>query len=82
MAICATVDVAGFVKMLPGVALNDCTGYVLLDKADWINNGLVQGLLTIPAGEDFAALWGAGFVLPVTLSMIAWAVSKIVGVIR
>lgn len=82
MAICAVVNGAGFVKALPGVSLNDCTGFVLLDKADWITNGMVQGLFTIPAGEDFQALWSAGFVLPMTIGLIAWGVSKIVNVIR
>lgn len=82
MAICAVVDWAGFVRALPAVSLNDCTGFVLLDKADWITNGMVQGLFTIPSGEDFQALWAAGFVLPMTIGLIAWGVSKIVNVIR
>lgn len=78
MAICVFLDASGFVREAVGVSLNDCTGFVLLDKSDWISNGLVQSLITIPAGEDFAAVWAIAFTLPCTIGLIAWAVSKIV----
>lgn len=82
MAICAVVDGAGFVKAMSGVALNDCTGFVLLDKADWLTNGLVQSLITIPAGDDFAVVWAAGFMVPMSVGLVAWAVSRIVNMWR
>ena len=76
------IDASGFVKQQAAVSLNDCTGYVLLDKADWVSNGLVQSLITIPAGEDFAAVWATAFVIPVSIGLIAWAVAKIATVFR
>lgn len=82
MAVCVMVDASGFVKQLAGVALGDCTGYVLLDKADWVSNGLVQSLITIPSGEDFAAVWATAFIVPVSIGLIAWTVAKIVNVFR
>jgi hypothetical protein len=82
MAICAQIDASGFVKELATVALNDCTGFVLLDKADFVSNGLVQTLITIPAGEDFATAWSAGFIPPMTIGLIAWSVAKIVNMWR
>lgn len=82
MAICATVDVSGVVHAAGSTPLNDCTGFVLLDKADWIVNGMVQGLFTIPTGEDFQALWAAGFVTPMAIGLIAWAVSAIVSMVK
>lgn len=82
MAICATVDGSGVVHAAGSVPLNDCTGFVLLDKADWIVNGIVQGLFTIPSGDDFQALWAAGFVTPITVGLIAWAVAAIVGMVK
>lgn len=78
MAICATVDGSGIVHAAANIPLNECSSFVLLDKSDWIGNGLVQGLTTIPAGEDFAALWAAGFIVPMTIGLIAWAVFKVV----
>lgn len=78
MAICATVDGTGLVHAAGSVPLTECTGFVLLDKADWLLNGLVQGLLTIPSGDDFAALWAAGFITPMAIGLIAWAVSSVV----
>lgn len=80
MAICATVDELGVVHAAGNTAINDCLGFVLLDKADWAQNGLVQQLFALPSGDDFATLWNAGFVLPMTLGLVAWAVAKIIGV--
>lgn len=82
MAICATVDAVGVVHAAGSVALNDCTGFVLLDKADWIMNGMVQGLFTIPSGQDFEALWAAGFMTPMVLGLIAWGVAKLLGMMN
>jgi len=80
MAICATIDGAGVVHAAGSIPLGECTGFVLLDQADWIANGVVQGLLTIPAGDDFAALWYAGFSTPITLGLVAWSCAAIIGI--
>ena len=78
MAICAALNASGQVIQQAATALNDCTGFVLLDKADWLQYGMVQGLITIPSGAEFAALWAAGFVVPVTLGLIAYCVGQLV----
>lgn len=80
MAICAVVDVSGVVSAAGSTPLAECTGFILLDQADWILHGAVQGLLTIPAGEDFAALWYAGFATPITLGLVAWSCAAIIGI--
>lgn len=82
MAICATVDVSGVVHAAASVPLNECTGFVLLDQSDWIVNGLVQSLFTIPAGEDVQALWALGFIPPMTLGLVAWAAAMCIGVFK
>ena len=78
MAICATVDANGVVQAAGNIAINDCLGFVLLDKADYAQNGLVQQLFALPTGDDFAMLWQAGFLVPVCIGLVAWGVSKIV----
>lgn len=80
MAICATVDVSGVVHAAGSIPLAQCTDFVLLDQADWIQNGMVQGLLTIPSGDDFGALWAAGFVTPMAVGLVAWSVAVIIGI--
>jgi len=80
MAICAALDASGVVIQQATIPLNSCTGFVLLDKADYVQNGLVQGLLTIPAGADFQALWMSGFVTPMAVGLVAYCVGKIVSV--
>ena len=82
MAICTTVDASGVVHAAGNIAINDCTGFVLLDKADWAQNGLVQQLFALPTGDDFATLWTAGFVTPMTIGLVAWAVAMIISIWR
>lgn len=78
MAICTTVDASGVVHAAGNISINDCTGFVLLDKADYVQNGLVQQLFALPAGEDFSTLWAAGFVMPMTIGLVAWACAVLV----
>lgn len=78
MAICTTVDVSGVVHAAGNIALNDCTGFVLLDKADWVQNGLIQSLITIPSSEDFQTIFSAGFVTPMAIGLVAWACAAII----
>lgn len=78
MAICAYLNASGQLVQNAVVALNDCTGYVILDKADWTQYGLVQSLITIPNSADFQAAWQAGFITPMAIGLVAWCVSKIV----
>lgn len=79
MAICTTIDASGVVHAAGNIAINDCTGFVLLDKADYLQNGLVQQLFTIPTGDDFATLWHAGFTTPMAIGLVAWACAVLVG---
>jgi len=77
MAICAAIDAAGVVIQQASIPLEQCAGFVLLDKADWTQYGLIQSLITIPAGADFQAAWMAGFVMPAAIGLVAYGVGKI-----
>lgn len=79
MAICAALDAAGVVIQQATIPLEQCTGFVLLDKADWVQNGLIQSLITIPNSADFQALWIAGFATPMAAGLVAFCVGKIAG---
>jgi len=80
MAICIAMDNQGRFIQMAGVSLNDCTGFVMLDKADWVQYGLVQSLITIPDSQTFQAAWLAGFVTPMVIGLIAYCVGKVVAV--
>jgi len=80
MAICAALDAAGVVIQQASIPLNQCTGFVLLDKADWTQYGLIQGLITIPAGSEFAAAWMAGFAVPMVAGLAAHCVQQIISI--
>lgn len=82
MAICAQVDATGVVRAAGNIPLNDCAGFVMLDKADYVQNGLIQSLMTIPTGDDFATAWQAGFVTPMAIGLVAWACAAIIGMFR
>jgi hypothetical protein len=80
MAICAVLDASGYVIQQAATALDACQGFVMLDKADWTQYGLVQSLITIPNSADFSAAWMAGFVPPMAVGLVAACVSKIISV--
>lgn len=82
MAICATIDASNVVHAAGNIAINDCTGFVLLDKADYAQNGLVQQLFALPTADSFSQLWNAGFVTPMTIGLVAWAVAMIISTWR
>lgn len=48
-----------------------------------INNSIANNnVFAIPASGDFAAAWSAGFILPMTLSLVAWAVAAVVNTFK
>lgn len=77
MAICVVLDAVGAVVQQAVVPLAQCSGFVLLDKADWTQYGLVQSLITIPSGADFAAAWMVGFTVPAAVGLIAYCAGRI-----
>ena len=80
MAICAALDLAGQIVQQATIPLEQCTGFVLLDKADWVQYGLVQSLITLPDTADFQTAWMAGFVTPMAIGLVAYCVGKICSV--
>jgi thiamine transporter ThiT len=77
MAICAALDLAGQIVQQATIPLEQCTGFVLLDKADWVQYGLIQSLITIPEVADFRTAWMAGFVTPMVVGLVAYCVGKL-----
>lgn len=69
--VCATVDTNGFViaNLTP---VEECTAYVLQEAGSW------AGLWQMPDSSTLGKAWFAGFSLPMTVGMMAWAVSKLV----
>lgn len=75
MPLCTAVDSqTGVVIAQAFKSVADCTGYVLLDKADYANYTLLQQIWEIPSQQDLSVLWAAGFSLPITLGLISWGV--------
>lgn len=80
MAICAVLDASGFVVQQAAIPLEQCAGFVLLDKVDWVQYGLVQSLITIPTADEFQTVWAAGFITPMAIGLIAYCVEKILSI--
>lgn len=74
MAICVLVDTAGYLVAAASTPLAECTSYVLQDASEM----LTYSIFNLPAGSDFAKAWSAGFILPMVLSQVAFAVAKLV----
>ncbi len=78
MAICAFLAPTGELIQQAHIPLNECTGFVILDKADWVQYGLIQSLITIPNSADAQTAWMAGFVTPMAVGLVAWACAALV----
>lgn len=72
MASCFTVDANGFL-VASTTPVGECTAYVVQDAADYFTNGIFN----LPAPEQLAQAWAAGFILPMSIGCIAWAAAKI-----
>ncbi|PWB39567.1 MAG: hypothetical protein C3F19_14905 [Rhodocyclales bacterium] len=42
----------------------------------------LQSVFAIPSAGELSAAWQAGFLVPMTLAMVAWAVGKILSIWR
>lgn len=78
MALCVTVDGAGVMTVQTGVPAASCTGYLLVEPSEYQQIITANNLYALPASQDFAAAWSAGFVLPLTVYMAAWGVATLV----
>lgn len=79
MAICVTTNPDGtIVQSL--ASIDQCMGHVLLNQGEYQNVILQHSVLALPSKTDFAAAWGAGFVLPMTVGLVAYFVGQIVKV--
>lgn len=73
-ALCATVDSVTNTVMVTTTPVGECTSLILLDSSDWVGTSV----WSLPTPGDIALVWGAGFILPVTLFLIAWAIGRVV----
>ena len=79
MAICVAVNSEGHLVQSVS-SVESCTGHILLNVGEYQNITLQHTALAMPDGTDFAAAWGAGFILPMTVGLIAYCVAQIVKV--
>lgn len=76
MAICVVFDASGLATF-PGTAPTSCAGYVLIDSTEYQAQSLVDSVLGIPDPSYLAAAWGAGFLLPMTVALVAYCVAAV-----
>ena len=74
MAICVVVDSVGNLVSSASTPLAQCTSYILQDASEM----LTYSIFNLPSGSDFAKAWSAGFILPMVISQVAFAVAKLV----
>lgn len=74
MAICAHIDAATGALIPDTTPIDQCTAYVIATQSDY----LAFSIFTIPQASDLSAAWFAGFVIPMTAHMVAWAVGSLV----
>lgn len=79
MAICVEFNIDGVLAVVAGsLPIAQCPAFVLIEAADYQQIVMANNLFALPASQDFAAAWGVGFVLPVTLYLVTWAVASVV----
>jgi len=78
MALCVYLDASTGQITSDATPPADCSGYVLLDAADYTASIAVQPFFGLPSPDDAAVAWGIGFVLPMTLALISWAIASVV----
>lgn len=79
MAACVQFDQTGALILVPGnLPASQCPAFIVVEPAEYQQITTANGLYALPASQDFATAWGVGFVLPMTLYLVAWAVASIV----
>lgn len=79
MAVCVQFDQTGALVSVPGnLSMNQCTTFIALEPAEYRQIVTANSLYALPASQDFATVWAAGFVLPLSIYMVAWGVAKLV----
>lgn len=74
MAICAHIDAVSGALIPDTTPIDQCTAYVIATQSDY----LAFSLFNIPDTSVLSAAWFAGFVVPMTAHMVAWAVGSLV----
>ena len=77
MSVCAQIDANNYL-VLNATPVDQCTGYVVMSASDWATTSFTN----IPASGDLAAAWGAGFILPLVIYLIAHSVASVVNVFK
>lgn len=73
MALCVITDANG---ALVGTATApaQCTGYIVESASDY----LAHSIFTIPDASALHAAWAAGFLVPMSVGLVAWAIGELV----
>lgn len=80
MAACAVI--ANGAITLTADPVGSCPGYVLQDAAEYMLNSTLAGLVARPDVAEFAAVWAAGFILPISLALVGWACGAVMSPLR
>lgn len=82
MPYCITMDGnAHVVVVMPQPAdYTTCIAVALTPQE--FQSASLQSVFAIPSAGELGAAWQAGFLLPMTLAMVAWAASKILSIWR
>lgn len=73
MAACVALNAQNLLEVIV-TPVGDCTSYVILDAAEYWQ----RSIFDIPDGTTLAGFFGAGFVAPMTLGLVAWGVGKLI----
>lgn len=70
---CASVLIDGTV-VVNTIPINQCTGYVIVDSADYGGSTIWQ----VPEIADLSAIWALAFSLPMSIFLISWSIGSVV----
>ena len=73
MASCVIANEQNLLEVI-ATPVGDCTSYVIVDAAEFYQNSVFD----IPDGTTLAGFFSAGFVVPMTIGLVAWGVGKLV----
>lgn len=74
---CVTPDNQGRLSVNPS-PLAECSGYVLLDAAEFAEVPTLTTLFAVPAQEDMQQAFGVGFGLPMICYLVSWAYGSVI----
>lgn len=79
MALCVEFNIDGVLAVVAGsLPIAQCPAFVLIEAQDYQQIVMANNLFALPTTQDFATAWSVGFVLPVTLYLVTWAVASVV----